>query len=85
MVIFGMNMGKHTVCLQIIVILISLSRSVALKYEVHLVYRRLHSDIMQYNSGFEYWYFCDHDNFTFLVNDRRCITNEELFNGNKLL
>ena len=87
MAILSMNMDKHTVCLQIIVILVSILRSVALTDEVHLVVRRFSGDIAYYyynsSSGFWFHLTCINNNYsTFLVNDRRCITNEELFNGN---
>ena len=72
--------------LQIIVILVSLSRSIALTDEVpHLatVSRRLSSDIFAYYNSASFR-ICGGYNTTILVSDRRCITNEELFNGNKI-
>ena len=85
-------MDEHTVYLQIIVTLVSLSRSVALTDEVphHLktISRTLSGDVFIYYNSAKVWICGGYDNYTsstILVSEGRCITNEELFNGNKNL
>ena len=42
--------------------------------------RRSSGDIVFFNSNKSY-YLCPSDNTTYLVNERRCVDNEDLFNG----
>ena len=47
------------------------------------VQRRQSSDVYYYNNGSNHE-ICDNDNFinvTYLVSERRCVTNEDLFSG----
>ena len=43
------------------------------------VSRRSSEDIVYFNSNASYR--CPSDNITYLVNERRCVDNEDLFNG----
>ena len=72
------NMDINTAYL-LIAILVGLSTLAALKDEMPLsVRRRLDGDAIYFNSDFR---VCYNDSMTFLVNERRCVTNEELING----
>ena len=68
------------------IILVSALSSVALGEEensvLHSVNRRLSGDIIYTLPNSTVHFSCsDGDNVTFLVSERRCVNNEELFNG----
>ena len=82
-----MNMGVHCLpCIILVSALISVVLSEDEKSIVYSVSRRLSGDI--YNtitvSNSTVHFVCSNDgmgNLTFLVSEKRCINNEELFNG----
>jgi hypothetical protein len=51
---------------------------------VRRVQRRLRGDVYFYESELVTHELCDNENRTYLVDERQCVSNIELINGNKI-